>query len=157
MFKVGIIKALRKEDKPFVEVQVEIENEEICWYPMFEFPDIETNPQLDDEVILFTNQYNRGIVFNGKMLELMTDKDYSFSIKNIADKETGLEKDKIISYQDKDKVEVAHLKKDGYIDVKQANLRDSVTGSWTLGGTPHTFQTQIIDFNGVSLPILIAG
>lgn len=157
MFKVGIIKAIRKEDLPFVEVQVEVENKEICWYPLFEFPDIETNPQLEDQVILFTNQYNRGIVITGMMMELMTEKDYSFSIKNRADTETGEEKDKILSLQDKDKVEMAHVKKDGYTDVKQVNLRESIQSTWTLGGTPHTFRTQTIDFYGTPLEVLIAG
>jgi len=159
MFRVGKITAIRLEDKPFVEVQVETEIENPVWYPFFVYPGMESNPQLEDEVIVFANEFkgNRGIVFSGKMLELMAEKDYCWSFKNIKDKQTGVEKEKIMSLQDPEGIEKVYFKKDGYTDVKQINLRDSVTGSWNLGSVPHTFTTKTIDFNGTTLQVLIAG
>lgn len=157
MFRVGIIKAIRLEDKPFVEVQVETEIENPVWYPFFVYPGMETNPQIEDEVIVFTNEFkgNRGVVFSGKMLELMAEKDYCWSFKNIKDKETGIEKDKIISFQDSDAVEMVHIKKEGETVVKMLDIEDSVTGSYTIPEPAVTVPTRTIKFNGVTLEVLI--
>lgn len=157
MFEVGIIKAIRLEEKPFVEVQVEGAIENPVWYPFFAYPGMETNPQLEDEVIVFTNKFkgNRGIVFSGKMLELMAEKDYCWSFKNIKDKETGIEKDKIMSWQDPDAVELVHIKKDGETVVKMLDIEDSVAGSYTIPDPATAVPTQTIKFGGVTLEVLI--
>ena len=157
MFRVGKITAIRLEEKPFVEVQVETEIENPIWYPFFVYPGMETNPQLEDEVIVFANEFkgNRGIVFSGKMLELMAEKDYCWSFRNIKDKESGEEKDKIISFQTSDKEEKVHIKKDGETVVKMLDIEESVAGSYTIPEPAVTVPTRTIKFNGVTLEVLI--
>lgn len=138
MFKVGTVKGYRKEDKPFAEVQIDMETEKLDWFPIMDFSGIEAQPQIDDQVVLLLDRNDKGIVLHGFAPDDFTKEDFEKRTQQRSDKEVihrYVNKDKETIFDIKPQ-EIEFEKKNIF---KEANEYENIpTGTATIDGVSRT-------------------